>query len=490
MEYISKKLEDGKAIFLKSFIYSFILKNEDSPYVISNLPRIREGISSTILSAYNVGIANSLSKEHFESALKVVKYITSKETQKKLTSEQKIVSAMSSIYKDEDVCASNKYCDVYQDLQTILKPLDKAENFNNYYIHFTDYFYEFLYGDKDPAEVLKQMNDITKIYQIDISSNETSIGLTIFIIFIATAILMILSLLLLYVNKCSNLFLFLSKSSWFIIMLGIISILSMVFTKIGELSSIKCHMNNILFSMGYTFIHVPILCKLLIHFPEENKISIWIEKNKYKFILILSGVNLILNGLVFKDVYGVETVIVNEGQNYRKCKMEGIYTIIIYIVIIIYDAGLILLLLLLIFIEWNSRKLYMDLRVLIISFYMNLITSTIFFIFIFLNISNYKLNFGLFAVIIYIMALVNYFSLYGIRLLLPILLKKDEVSEIIEKIRVENMSNLNISTSIKASEMSTDSEVISNISKPKSIVLNNNSVSCVSKIMIYHNSSN
>jgi len=440
LDYTFGKLMTGDALFLKFFIYSFVLTVENSPYVISNLPGIREGLTSTILSGYNVGIIKHIDQDKLSSAVKVVEFMTSKETQKIFVMNEIIVSAMSSLYKEKDVCDTIINCEMYQDVQPILKPVDITDNYNEYSIKYTNYFFNFLYRNADASKTLKAMDDILRVYDVGLNSKETPIGLITFIVFSVTIVLIICSLALLFSEKYNKLFSFLSKPSWCLVILGIISVFSIGFTKIGELTSFKCQLNTFFLFMSSSLVYVPIFSNLLIEFPAETGISKWVEKNKQKFISVLICFSLILNGLLFIDSYKIEEIVVSEGQNFRVCKIKNTFTVIINTIIIIYTTILFLCVLFLIFLEWNLTKLFIDLRFVVSSIYLNVITSVVLFIFSYFHISNYKLHFGLYVILVYIMGVVNYLTLYGFRVILPKLMKKDDESEIIEKIRVHQSS--------------------------------------------------
>jgi len=470
----------GNAIFLKFYVYYLELMRKDSPYEMTSLPGIREGISSTILTGYNVGIARNIDKSKLQSTLEVVKFFTSRALQKSLVLQNQIVSAITSIYDEEDVCASIKNCKMFRDAQPIAKPVELTNDFIDYSSQFTNYFYDFLYNDKNPAETLKAMNDLTKIYYIHVYSKETVHGLIMIIIFSITIILILLSLLFLNAEKYKYLYSFLPKPLWCIIVIGVVCILSAGFTKIGMVTSFKCHLSTTLFSVGYSFIYVPILCKLLIHFPEENKFSKWVKDNKYKFISMLIMINGLSNGLAFIGKYSVKNIIVEEGENYQICKMEHLFTLFINIIIISYAVLIILTLLLLIFIEWNLRKLHYDIRLILSSIYLNIITFVIFSIFNLFRINNYVLYFTLYEIIIYIMSIVNYFSLYGIRKFSLGILNKDTESEIIEKIRVHE------STYEKSDNITTNYSQTKRSFSKESEITKNSSYSLYSKILEYH----
>jgi len=453
----------GNAIFLKFYVYYLELMRKDSPYEMTSLPGIREGISSTILTGYNVGIARNIDKSKLQGALEVVKFFTSRAVQKNLVLQNQIVSAITSIYDEEDVCASIKNCKMFRDAQFIAKPVAITNDFIDYSSRFTNYFYDFLYKNKNPAKTLKAMDDLTKTYYIHVYSKETFIGLITMIIFSITTILMLLSLLFLNMEKYKYFYSFLPKPFWYILIIGIICILSIGFTKFGTVTNFKCHLNNVLFSMGYSFVYIPIICKLLIYFPEENKFSKWVKDNKYKFASIFIFFTILLNGLTFIDNITVKDVIIEGGGNFQICKMEHLFTLLIHILNLIYTFSIIIILFFLVFIEWNLSRLYYDIRFILSSLFLNMITFFAFSIFNSFLIENYILYFGLYELIIFIISIANYLSLYGTRVLIPKFIKNKKESEILEKIRVhestyEKSDNISMNFSQITSTASKESE--------------------------------
>jgi len=115
------KLYDGKALFIK-FYYIPGLIPEFSPYIVSSMPGIKEGISGTILVGYNMGIVGNIDEDKIEPAMKAIRYMSSKEMQKDLALKEFIISGMSSLYEDEDICSNIRFCDFYRYPQTITKP--------------------------------------------------------------------------------------------------------------------------------------------------------------------------------------------------------------------------------------------------------------------------------------------------------------------------------------------------------------------------------
>eukprot|EP00833_Pecoramyces_ruminatium_P004524 jgi/Orpsp1_1/1178556/evm.model.c7180000065824.2 len=442
MEYSYQKLFNGNALFIKFWVFIAIFLGDHSPYVVTGLPGIKEGLSGSILAGYNIGIDSSIDNSKKESAIEVIRYMTSKEFQKSLVLKQIIISGILSLYDDEEVCSSIKYCDYYKKIQTVAKPTDKMENFKMYSEKFTYYFYKYLYEDEEASYVLKQIEDITKIYHISLDSKETFIGIIVFIIFFISLILILLSFSILYLNKYEYIYLFLSKPIWFMIILGIVMILSKGFTKFGIVTSFKCHLNNILFSLGYTFITIPILKKLIILFPDKNnKYSQWINQNKYLFFIIFILLDVIFNGLTFIYPYNIIDININEGENFQICKAENLLTLSMISIIYIYKILILLAILLFTFMEWNIKATKYDIRFIVSFIYINIITFIFAFIFNYFQINNYILNFIIKESIIYILSISNYISLYGIRILYAYLFKTKKYLIYLEKAELNDLQN-------------------------------------------------
>jgi len=92
-----------------------------------------------------------------------------------------------------------------------------------------------------------------------------------------------------------------------------------------------------------------------------------------------------------------------------------------------------------------------------------MITFFAFSIFNSFLIENYILYFGLYELIIFIISIANYLSLYGTRVLIPKFIKNKKESEILEKIRVhestyEKSDNISMNFSQITSTASKESE--------------------------------
>jgi len=109
-------------------------------------------LSGAVLVGYNVGIVNDISEEKLQPAVEAIKYFTSRNIQKDLVLKEYIISGISSLYEDEEICSKIKFCDFYKSPQATRK-LPNNDILNS--------FYEFLYEDKSAKEVLQNIENLS-----------------------------------------------------------------------------------------------------------------------------------------------------------------------------------------------------------------------------------------------------------------------------------------------------------------------------------------
>jgi len=378
--YAISRLFDGKTIFVKYWILNDLLLNMIN-YNMTNLPGVKEGISSSVPAGFNIGLNKNISDEKLEGALTALEFLSSEEIQKKYLKKRELVSAINSLYYDEDVC---KYadCDLFINMQPYSNPpfsfKDDPINTNK----FRHYVHNFLYGNMTAEEVSKKIIDITKVYNISLDkTNSGIIGLVSTIIISVTVLLMFLSLTVLFKENFHPFFKFLSIDFWIFSVIGSISMLCLSFTHYGNITEKKCFLKSLIHSLGYSLTLVPVLYKLITKFPEENGISKWVKKYKYIFFLFFIALDIIWNSLLLITPYTVEEVIIDDGQNFQKCKAESTTCKLIMIVKWIYILIMLLALALLIFIEWNIRSIHSDLLLIVSIIYIDILGLLIIIVF-------------------------------------------------------------------------------------------------------------
>jgi len=148
------------------------------------------------------------------------------------------------------------------------------------YEKYRENMFDYLYHNKPVSEILKIIDDITRIYWFTLKKEEFATGIIIFIVYLVFSTSTILSLLFLLIKPLKNKFKFLSKNLWVISTLGSVILMSSILTLYGEVTNVKCHLKISFISVGLILSICPSLHTLISNFPERNKISSWFEKKQ------------------------------------------------------------------------------------------------------------------------------------------------------------------------------------------------------------------
>jgi len=328
INYSLSLLYSGKGLFIKFWImpYTFIA---NIPYKLTVLPGIKEGISGSCLAGYNLGIDKYIPEEKLDASIVAFKYLTSKEIQKKYSLASNIISGITSLYDDKEIC-ENINCETFKSIQPISRPSTKKYNNSDYNKKIMHYFNQFLYKNQTVYKVLEQIDDLTKIYNVSLNNDDTKLLTMILIILVIfSSSIMILSLLFLYNKKLKIYFQYMSNDLWIISIIGLILILNSSLTTLGPLTNFKCELYIILIAVGYTLNLAPILYKYIINFPEKNKISSWFMHHKYSFLAIFIVNDVMLSLLFSFKIYIVKEISIHEGKSYRICSLNGTYGLVV-----------------------------------------------------------------------------------------------------------------------------------------------------------------
>ncbi|OUM67983.1 hypothetical protein PIROE2DRAFT_4400, partial [Piromyces sp. E2] len=233
-DYALRKIGDGTSIFVKYYILPDFFVNE--VYRIRHLPGAKKGISAATITGFNVGVLEGLSEKTLNATLIAFQFITSKQTQKKYFLRHQLVTGIMSLYDDEDICSITD-CDLFKNFQPIGRPINATDNFYEYSEKFKKYINEFLYDhtkNVSAEETLKSIDDITRIYQINIDTEYSYIGLIISIIIFSLIGIMVASLIFLFMENFNPFFEYLPLDLWVLVVFGSVVMLCSIFTKFGE----------------------------------------------------------------------------------------------------------------------------------------------------------------------------------------------------------------------------------------------------------------
>ncbi|OUM68258.1 hypothetical protein PIROE2DRAFT_4141, partial [Piromyces sp. E2] len=262
-EYTERIFQTGNFLFQK-FWYVPWLK-----YNFTILPGYKKGISGSALGGYNIGINKNINTSRKKAAAVVLDFIISVQMQKNLIGKYKFLTAISSLYDDEDVC-NNIDCNSLKKIQFIVRPTSNSSDYSDYSKRFRNAAYKYVFDNKNLYEVIDEMEHLTKPYIINLNPKKNIIGFINSILIFICSIIMIYSLKYLFIDKYRSNFEFLPKDFWIIFVLGAFIIMNTFFVDIGKITVTKCKLKIILLNLGFDLNLVPILYKLLINFPIEN----------------------------------------------------------------------------------------------------------------------------------------------------------------------------------------------------------------------------
>jgi len=384
----------------------------------SALPGKREGVSGSIVIPNNIAISKYVSEERRNAALEFLKFVVSKDSQREYIAKNNLISAIPELYDEEEVCNVTE-CDLIKDAYPFSVMSNDLNKFcdDSYHEKYRDNILDYMYHDEPLDKVLKIIENITKIFVFSIKTEDSSIGLVIFIIILTISAIMILSLVFAFNKNFENRFQFLSKDSWVITILGSIVLMASILTLYGQVTNTKCHLKIMIVNIGFVLSICPSLYKLATNFPESNRVSMWIERNKYIFILIVMTLTVMVNALLFVSPYSFQELASPDGIHYRKCRMNKTIGNVIYYLIQCYDAFIIVISLLLIFMEWSLEETNLDVKYLATALFMDVLSLILLNILDRIRFDDYIVYNVLLSITIIVFSIFNYLFIYLVRVI-------------------------------------------------------------------------
>jgi len=394
---------------------------------LSRLPGHKPGISGSTLGGSNIGISSYISSEKKEASAKVIKYITSEDMQIKVLVERQLYSPIVNLYDDEEICKKVN-CDFFKSHQLIARPIHKTNDYDKYSEKIIKIFFDYLFKNKNETAIgaLQKIDDLTKIYHISIKSKDSSLGLMVIIVISFISFIILFSSIFYYFERLIPFFNFLPFDLWLLTLIGTVLIIMSSITEYGVITDMKCQIRFTMQSLGFTLNIAPVFQKLIVNFPEENKISKWVYKHKRLFVLLFILIEIFLNGLMIIDPYSADTDIALDKQNFSVCLAKNIFTKVMIGVIFVFNFFVVIIISILIFVEWNIKETQYDIRSLTIFIYTDILLLLIYIIINKIGISKstkYTTYFILNIIIYISVGITNYVCLFGYRILYGYMVK-------------------------------------------------------------------
>jgi len=427
-------------------------------YYVSQMPGDIEGIHGSCLTGLNIGVPKHISEEKLKASVEVVKYFTSLEIQKEYFVKLfKCFTAVKSLYDDNEVC-SILDCDLGKNIQAIPRPGDLIDDYDSYSIKVINYFYEFLSNTRSIKDILIDIDNLTRIHFFSMNKSP---DLIFFIILISLFAIVLLSPCMLFIPKLQNHYQFLSLDGWIFYVIGFLLIIFNEFMNFGELTIVKCNLNNVLFSLGFAFIYTPIIQRLISNIPLDNSFSSWVSSNKMKFNCLVIFMELLYNLLYLSQPYKLQYKITEDDHNHSICLLKSNYGMTINLIQSLIDLFLFMCITVLIFLEWNMISTYKSIRNLTFTVATSAPSILLLIILRYIDIKNFKVIHFIRISVTIAFILTNHIFVFFIRLLLSRFFKnEDNINDVSNKLFHGSKSN--------GSNNAVNSSVVSNRSDIRS----------------------
>jgi len=421
------------------YLQKIWINNKYTKYKLSSLPGLKKGVSGSTVGGYNIGISKYSKECKRNATLQVLSYITSKESHKKYVLKGYIFSSIPSIYDDEEVCSSVD-CEFYISFQPISRPVNIINEkiiYDNYSSKFRNTIYKYLYGNNSIDEVLQELVDILKFYNVSI--NSSYVGKITIIILTVVFIFIMSSSMIINFKKYKQYFTLLSYDFWIIFFIGILILFVLCGIEFGEVQIIKCKMKPILLFIGNMFCLFPFIYELLIYFPEEIEISVWLDKHRFITFLIYFFINVIVTISLLLVPLRVEELFIDNGKNFKYCKIDNTMGLTLNTTLYALYIINLLVIIFIIFLEWNIQETFIEIKLIAFTTYTIVLVFIILAVLNFVLIKNYIYNFIIYEVLYFILIIINYSILFFSKIIMTFTNKRKSFPF---KYTMESMSSI------------------------------------------------
>jgi len=285
------------------------------------------------------------------------------------------------------------------------------------------------------------IDDIGKIHYM--TYTDKGVGLFLYILLTVTFVFIILSTILLFIPSLDKYFHFFNRELGIIYTVGCLSLLASAYQTFEQITLLKCHLRQTYITMGYTMILAPILYRLIINFPEDNKISSWVKKHPRLYIALMIILELIFNGLIAIKPSSILRFETEKGLYFHSCVYSNL-GLIISAFQILAKILLFLCVAILLFLEWNIQEIYRDVRALTVVISVDCVLLILCVFLNFVKISNFIIDYAVNEMIVIIFAVTNHTYIFIVRILFIKTNKdKNEEEKLVKALLSLNMMNKN-----------------------------------------------
>jgi len=309
---------EGNTLFMKFFYLPY-----EHLFYISPIPGRKDGISASCIGGQSIIVNKYISEEKKIASGKIIDFLLSKKSQKKYAMTKGKFSAMKEIYEDEELC-SQIDCNLFRNLQLVSRPIHLWKNYNDYSLKFRTHLFDFLFKNESAKKALQEIDDIATISYID---HYSATGIAIIIISMILILAILSSYGIIFLNRNEFYFRMYDKISWLIMLSGLCLLLSSNFNLFGQMKNYKCISQLFIPITGMSIFAYPTLIHEIINFPESNKYSEYIKRNKLTITLGLIALDMVYGAIIYWIApLQVNLLYVEGGNNFKICSLNPTIT--------------------------------------------------------------------------------------------------------------------------------------------------------------------
>ncbi|ORX49964.1 periplasmic binding protein-like II [Piromyces finnis] len=414
---VIQKILTGNVVFARMF--NFPMSEEYKKiFNFIPIPGNNPGTYGSSIYGYNIGISKYVDEDKHHKMSIVLDYLFSEDMQKYLASSRNMYSPLVKLYSQNATTTNNNVCkkvdcELISNLQFFNKPINYYDSYDDFSNEFLNIIDNYLYKNKlTSEETLKHIDDLTLNHFVRIDSPS---GLFISALFLIITFFIVVSYILMFHRKINVLFVFLNNNYWAVFLYGTFLILCYTVISVGEMTQVKCNLRFIALTLGLPISFSPLLLRLIVLFPESNRISNHISRNFSNYLCyhILFELLLCVLYLLFPFTVNNHLLYLSDGlENFQTCDCTNNLTKLI-LTVDIADKGIeILIFAILIFAEWNITATKTDIISLTFCISFDVIAFLIFAAFYFTEFKSKELYFWTKVGPALLFGLSNFFFVY------------------------------------------------------------------------------
>jgi len=161
----------------------------------------------------------------------------------------------------------------------------------------------------------------------------------------------------------------------------------------------------------------PTLVYEIINFPDTNKYSEWVKRNKLAIMISLITIDIVYAVIIYEvSPFQISPFYVEGEKNFKICNLKSKGYLLVFIIIYIYKLIILFFIAILTFMEYNLINIRNEMKTITVLLYFNIIFNIILIGLTFINPKRFFFQYLLKMIIICTITLVNYIGIIWIRI--------------------------------------------------------------------------